>query len=98
MLAVPSVAFAEWRLEVKDLTSKEIRTYGPPTAETFKVPVAMAGWKCILEPEADRDMRFIVCRLKGGQVVTSSATKERWLIMKVGKGDAEWMLTLNYER
>jgi hypothetical protein len=75
MLAVPSIAFASWRLEVTDMETKEVRKFALPANSEFVVPMSLGGWNCVVGPESKyRGVKLLnmVCMF-GDAVVAVSA-------------------------
>jgi hypothetical protein len=76
VLAVPSVAFAEWRLVVSDMKTHEVRTFAPPAGKTYAIPMALDGWACELQAErTDKGIthRRLHCRLGKAAVVVNGS-------------------------
>lgn len=93
----PSAAFAEWKLKVLDLRTREERTFLLPPDREFDLPVVMAGWKCVSH-QVDKAFKDIQCfNGEGWASLLAVKGDAGWQHLYIGAGKGSWKLSLKWE-
>ena len=101
LLTMPSVAFGEWRIEVTNKISHEVRTFNPPVDAIFSIPMPLGGWRCATGPESTRGQHKLLsmtCLLGSAEVSVSAANAENGeSLVVIGSKNGRFMVITKWK-